>query len=72
MTGIRFHEENVPTKSWHILAPLKKPGELKTLEIVRGLYKEFPVWTRYTVKSRLDPELHQFIKWYIAEIFHGG
>jgi general transcription factor 3C polypeptide 5 (transcription factor C subunit 1) len=62
VTAVKYFEENAPTKSWHNLPQLKKPAEIETTELIRKLFEERPIWSRYGITSRLASNYHPFIR----------
>ncbi|CAO3651959.1 unnamed protein product [Mucor hiemalis] len=62
LTSIRFKEESVPSKSWHILPPLKTQAEMEVHQMLLQFFEERPVWTKVALKNKLASNLHPLIK----------
>ncbi|KAI7892907.1 RNA polymerase III transcription factor IIIC subunit-domain-containing protein [Mucor mucedo] len=62
MTTVRFHEENYPTKSWKLLAKPAKEVDLETIEAVKKLFEERPIWSRHNVSCLLPGKYQKQIK----------
>jgi general transcription factor 3C polypeptide 5 (transcription factor C subunit 1) len=62
ITNIRFHEENIPTKSWHNIPTITNSEVEQAVDAVTKLFEERPIWSRFAVRNRLPGVHHPHIK----------
>ncbi|GAA5808263.1 hypothetical protein MFLAVUS_001651 [Mucor flavus] len=53
ITAVRYHEENMPTKSWHNLSKLTDEKEKFMAKEIEKLFELRPVWSRTAIVARL-------------------
>lgn len=53
ITAVRYHEENMPTKSWHNLSKLTDEKEKIMAKEIEKLFELRPIWSRTAIVARL-------------------
>lgn len=62
ITAVRFDEENYPTKSWQLLRETTREEEKETIQIIKKLFEERPIWSRYNIGCLVPRQYHTHIK----------
>lgn len=56
ITAVRYHEENMPTKSWHNLSKLTDAKEKVIAKELERMFEERPICSRSAIVARLPLE----------------
>ncbi|CAO3702605.1 unnamed protein product [Rhizopus stolonifer] len=62
ITQVKFDAEKVPSESWQLLQVITDTTILQTIELVKKLFEERPIWTRLALKGQMDPMYHKYMK----------
>ncbi|KAG2235746.1 hypothetical protein INT48_009161 [Thamnidium elegans] len=62
ITVVRYHEENMPTKSWHNLSKLTDKKEMAIAKVLEELFEARPIWSRSAIVARLPYEKNVAIR----------
>ncbi|KAG1446494.1 hypothetical protein G6F56_009551 [Rhizopus delemar] len=62
ITQVKFDAEKIPSESWQLLQVITDTIILQTIELVKKLFEERPIWTRLALKGQMDPKYHKYMK----------
>ncbi|CEJ02332.1 hypothetical protein RMCBS344292_16339 [Rhizopus microsporus] len=61
VTFVRYDTENIPMKSWQIIKEPPNPQAKRAVDIVTELFKQKPIWNRYTIKCIVEPQYYHYL-----------